>query len=343
MSSVKSAVSLGRGLYQPAAAATIHQDGESESTVLSLIWFSPEVDKISASAHSTASTVSLSDDPSEDGSEFESLAWNTSAVEKTVKLWDLSAHERADLIRMGHRLQDIDHCKNNPADVIRFIRARPGNLDAAENMFRAMIDWRIENKVDTILQDYTPPQELLSLWPGAVLQGVDKDGDPIHLAREGMIDGPAWLKRFGHDELLRFCIWLREKQPQSTFFQNYESTHGHPFKRFTIIEDVSGIRVQNFTNKATRTLFGQIVRLDQDYYPENAKKIIIIGVPSAFMVVWKTVKHFFDEGTVNKMVFSSSQTALKVLSDYVDLEVLPACLAPGVGRGRGIDGLPSNF
>ena len=60
-------------------------------------------------------------------------------------------------------------------------------------------------------------------------------------------------------------------------------------------------------------------------------------------MVWNTVKHFFDEGTVDKMTFSSSKTALKVLSAYVDLEVLPDCLAPGIGKGRGIEGLPSNF
>ena len=338
MSTVKSAISLGRGLYQPAA---IGQDDESEQTVL--IWFPPKVDKISASEHSSASTASLTDDSSDDEFEFGSLAWNSSGVDKTVQLWDLSPHERADLIRMGHRLQDIDHSKNNPADVIRFIRARQGNLDAAESMFRAMINWRIENKVDTILQDYVPSPELLSLWPGAVLQGVDKDGDPIHLAREGKVDGPAWLKRFGHDELLRFCIWLREKPQETAFFQNYESTFGHPVKRFTIIEDVGGIRVQNFTNKASRTLLGQIARLDQDYYPENAKKIIIIGVPSAFIAVWKSIKYLFDQGTVDKMIFSTSQTALKVLSAYVDLEVLPECIAPGIGRGKAIDGLPSNF
>ena len=339
-SAVRSVVSLGKGLFGPLAA----EDGDSAHSFI--VWFSPEIEKLTTSSHdsvASTATISISDDSSDDEFELSVGAWNASNVDKVVKTWELSAIERANLMRMGHRLHDIEHFKNNPADVIRFIRARPGNMDAAEAMFRTMIKWRIDNKVDTVVQDYTPSQELLDIWPGAVLQGVDKEGDPIHLARDGKLDGPALVERFGHDELIRFCIWLREKPQDTEFFQNYEKKFGRPMKRWTIIEDVGGIKVQNFTNKGSRNLFGHIMRLDQDYYPENAKRIIIIGVPSAFMMVWNTVKHFFDEGTVDKMTFSSSKTALKVLSAYVDLEVLPDCLAPGIGKGRGIEGLPSNF
>jgi len=362
---VKSAVSLGRGLFGPSYSAAgvvvvevdILKNEDQESAPRQQVpMFSSEIDKLSSwSGHSVASTVPCSSD---DGSDDEQLLvvededadgkWNSSNVDKISKLWELSTKQRSELEQMGRRLQDIDHFKNTPAEVIRFIRARPGDLDAAETMFRNMIDWRSQSGADTILQDYQPPQFLVDYFPSCTLESLDKDGDSsICVDRGGCMDYPGLVARFGHDELMRFLIWLREHPRELKWTKEFEAKNGRPWKQQTIIEDISCASLahlsQLWMDKEARNMLGEITQMDQDYYPENVKRIIVIGVPSAFMVVWKAVKHLFDDGLREKMVFASTKGAAKVLAKYVDLEVLPDCIVPGIGKGRAIEGMSNDL
>lgn len=346
-SAVKSAASLGRGLFRPSSSGfdvdIFNQDEESAQN--QVLMFFDEADKLSSSGHSLASTVPCSDDSSDDAPLLdEEGEWNSSNVDKIAKLWELSAQQRAELEQMGRRLQDIDHSKNNPGDVMRFIRARPGDLDAAETMFRNMIQWRVENNVDTILQDYEAPQDLLEYWPGCTMDGLDKDGDAICVDRGGRLDVPGLLARLGHDDFIRFQIWLRENPNELKWVKEFEARNGRPMKQMTIIEDLSGLKFrQLLMNREVRNMLGEISRMDQDNYPENAKRIIIIGVPNAFMVVWNAIKHLFDDGLCEKMIFSSSKGAERVLAKYIDLEVLPDCIVPGIGKGRAIEGMSNDI
>jgi hypothetical protein len=54
------------------------------------------------------------------------------------------------------------------------------------------------------------------------------------------------------------------------------------------------------------------------------------------------LKHFFDAGVVQKMVFCGSSDYQKVMSEYVDLSVLPNEIVPD-GQGKATEGMPSKF
>lgn len=275
-----------------------------------------------------------------DNIEHREEEWSSSNVDKIAELWKLSDQERTNLEQLGLRLRDIDHFKNNPGVAVRFLRgARPrGDLKAAETMFRKMIQWRMENNVDTILQDYQPPPDLLDYWPMCTMDRLDKDGDPICVDRGGRLDGAGLLKRYGHDEIVRLNVWLREAIDQTEFYKEYPSKMGHPVKQVTIVEDVGAIGIQYLTNYGVQHMLRDIMRMDEANYPENVKRIIVIGLPKAFMIVWNILKPLFGDTLCEKMVFTSSGSAAeKVLSQYMDLEVLPDCLVPGVGKGRAVE------
>jgi len=184
------------------------------------------------------------------------------------------------LEQLGRRLRDIDHFKNNPGVVVRFLRgARPsGDVKAAETMFWNMIQWRMDNKVDTILQDYQPSPEFLDYWPGCTVDGLDKDGDPVVVDRAGRIDGAGLLARCRHDDLIRFNIWLREAVDQTEFYkEDYPRKMGRPIKQVTVVEDVGAIGIQYLTNAAAvHHLVRENMRMDQDNYPENVKRVIVL-------------------------------------------------------------------
>lgn len=351
---VTSAVSLGRGCL---VLGSSNEEGEHKHEVHvfphgvvcgfgpeSLQQFAEPNKEISTSEHS-ASTAPPSDSEEDCCSDAElDGEWCPSSVDKTVWLWELSAKERAELEQLGRRLRDIEYHKNKPADVVRFLRARPGDVESAETMFRNMVAWRIANKVDSILETNQPPKELREYYPGAILQGLDKDGDPVFLCRDGATDGAGMLDRFGHDALIRHAIWMREMIGKGSWIQEYEANQGRPVKRMTIVNDISGLNLfQYVANRPLLSTYGHILRLDQDYYPESAKKLIILRVPSLFNAIWKIIGGFLDEGVVEKMVFAGNREYQKVLSKYLDLEILPDCVVPGIGKGRAIKGMPSNF
>lgn len=270
--------------------------------------------------------------------------WSDECVARTAALWELSDVEYSKLVDLGRRLQDLDYHKNIPAEVVRFMKARPSGADAAEAMFRQMVAWRIKNRVDSILQDYHPPRELLEYHPGAILQGLDKEGDPVFLSRTGVTDSAGMLHRFGKHEMIQHAIWLREMICTGVWIQKYEQEHRRPVKRIVIIEDVHGLPLlQSASNRPLLSMYGEVINLDQCNYPETAKHLIIIRAPALFRVIWNIVQHFFDPGVRQKMVFCGSNNYTQVLSKYLDPSILPDCVVPGRGKGKAVDGMPSNF
>jgi CRAL/TRIO domain len=316
-------------------------------------------------------------------------AWSDENVALVARLWELTEQETNDLQELGRRLlqtkrtrssvdSDDDDDDNSdswdfvaqhgktkdPLQVVRFLRARPGNVDAAESMFRNMMAWRRRNHVDSILQDYTPPDEIVQHFPGAILQGLDKDGDPIFLSRTGVTDGAGLVQKYGRDEMIRHAIWLRELVARGEWIQECEEQQQQqqndnavdgqpvtnkqqprlPIRRMTLIDDLDELSVfQIVKNRALLNVYNEVMQLDQNNYPETCKKLLIIRAPALFRMVWMIIQHFFDPGVKEKMVFSSASNYRQVLQEYItDLKVLPSCIVPE-GEGVARKGMPSNF
>lgn len=195
-------------------------------------------------------------------------AWSQVNVDKTVTLWDLSLEEMSKLVELGKRLQDLIYHKNKPSDVVRFLIQRKFDLDAAELMFRNMVKWRLENRVDSILHEYTPPAELIAHFPGAVMKGLDKDGDPVVVCRSGITDGGGLLKHYGKQEMIRHAIWEREHIWNGDWVREYEAETQKPLKQLTIIDDMAKLQLaKTIFNKRLLEAFGEVVQLGKCVLP----------------------------------------------------------------------------
>ena len=267
--------------------------------------------------------------------------WPSSTVDEVAEQWQLSERESKDFRLLVERLYDIKHPICTPEVIIRFLKAHPGHVDASERMFRKMITWRREQEVDTILNDYEPPQLLRDSIPGAILEGRDLDGDPIYLGRLGKTDAYGLIETFGGDELIKHGIWLREMIAHGTWLQTYEQESGRRFRQLTIIDELEGLTMRQL-HRCVLSCYGAIFRLDQDNYPEVAKRIIILRTPSLFRALWNLSKHFFDPSVRGKMIFCSPSQTERVLERFVDLKVLPPCIV-ACGQGRAAEGMPSGF
>ena len=102
--------------------------------------------------------------------------WGQENLQYIRKLWSLNDEEYNQLLLMKEKLKDIDHWKNNPYEVIRFLSGPQGFVQT-ESIFRTMVEWRVANAVDSVLDTYKPPQILLDYLPSAILAGRDRDGE----------------------------------------------------------------------------------------------------------------------------------------------------------------------
>ena len=46
--------------------------------------------------------------------------WSTDAIEECKDLWNLTAEETDKLVEFKERIEDVEHWKNDPFEVIRF-------------------------------------------------------------------------------------------------------------------------------------------------------------------------------------------------------------------------------
>ena len=276
-----------------------------------------------------------------------SEAWSNENVERTAIAWDLTQEEKLLLVALGQRLRDVNYYKNKPSEVVRFVQhwvRRNIDLDAAEAKFRNMVTWRLENDADSILLNYTPPTEMLEHLPGAVLKGLDKDGDPVFVSRLGATDGVGLLKRFGREALVKHAIWERENIWNGEWNQQYEEEQQRPVKHLLFIMDAQGLKlIRTILNRQLVDAFSELVRIDSANYPQGVKKCVIIRVPRIFEAVWKVIGSLLDPLNVQKTIFSSPNHYVKDLSELVDLEILPEEIVPGVGNGEARDGFPTSF
>lgn len=293
---------------------------------------------------STPTTMKGTPFPSGTVREYDPDAWIEERVQHTVNLWELTADERTKLEELGRRIQDIHHFKNRPADAIRFLKQHSYDVDAAENNFRAMIEWRREFNVDTILRDYVPPKSIADYWPTyTILKGVDHEGDPIAVARTGISDGPGLIKRHGTDALRLYCIWSREMAWHGPWIQQYEEEHQKPVKWINMVDDMHDLQIMaNISNRPLMQNFAAMVHMDKDNYPQPVKRLFCIRAPSLIQMAWKLVKHFFHPGVAKKLKFYGHHEYEKGLSKFMDLEILPEEIVPG-GKGEARDGFPPKF
>jgi len=159
-----------------------------------------------------------------------------------------------------------------------------------------------------------------------------------------MLDAAGLAQHFGHEAFIHYTIWIRELVTRGEWREGPELKRGKPFTRILIVEDLKKLALTKFIgNPRLVSLYGEMMRIDQEYYPEGAKKIIVIRTPALFRLAWNMVKGFFDPYVVDKLEFCGEKDVYNCLSKYLDVKVLPKQVLPGIGSGKVELGMPHNF
>jgi len=266
--------------------------------------------------------------------------WSDSNLNEVFDLWKLSEEDQQLLMNLKERTSDLSHHPwHDPHVLLRYMFG-PHGYQQAEPLFRNMIAWRLEQRVDHIFEEYTPHPVLVRYAsPLVFLKDYDYDNDPIYVERGGAMDGQGLLARFPLETLTRHAIWLRELHSNGPWVQEYEERTGRCIKDITVLYDLEGLSMRHST-PSVLAWFQSHMALTDAYYPGPIKRIIIIRAPVIFRIIWNVVKHFFPACSRDKMIFCGQSNYIKTLSQYMDVDgVLPPCLHAG-GRGQVATGMP---
>jgi hypothetical protein len=236
--------------------------------------------------------------------------------------------ERADCRKLRSRLSG----ETGPKDLVtmlRYLRARKGDVDAAASMYRISMKWREDTLLESGFRDGTIDdslhQRFSSYWPPIGLMGRDKEGDAIYWIRVGaaeigsLLEPPMeFLYRHEVFTLTRIVQALEELSQRQMTSQPL----GRPVLYMTVVVDCSDLTLKHVSPKAALK-YKQIVRLAEDYYPEMIKRVLVVRAPWFFNQGWSVVSRFFDEGTRNKFSVVKTAQTREALAKVMDEHWIP--------------------
>lgn len=280
----------------------------------------------------------LEEDPNFDYNKIIPGSWEEDNFNKTCELYSLTPTERDQLRSLKVRLSDISYWKNEPHQVLWYMKGPLGtSIDATERHFRKMVQWRQDNGIDHLLDTYKPQSLHLQNTVCSILNGEDREGDAIYVERSGAANPLPVLKQSSKEAIVQYAIWIRELHMRGIWRDDYERRVGRPFKGFTIIYDLRGMSTGHLSARVL-DVFKEVIKMTKENYSVPVKRLIIIA-PPLVRVGWSIVKHMFSASTRKKMIFAGPDDYLDVLDQYVDLDILPSCINP-TGHGSTALGMP---
>ncbi|CAB9507738.1 Transfer protein (Partial), partial [Seminavis robusta] len=140
---------------------------------------SPITDTLTPDTGDTEDGPETAETESEESCGTVSSRWAEPNIMQVSKMWNFNATAQELLRNLGESLADVDHWKNDPYEVVRYLHKWDMDPSDAEKHFRGMVEWRLQNDVDTFMERYREPPAVFHYFPLFMLEGFDKEGDPI--------------------------------------------------------------------------------------------------------------------------------------------------------------------
>jgi len=227
-----------------------------------------------------------------------------------------------------------------PQTLLRFLRGRDGDLDKAEAMFRASLNWRCSFQVDQKVRAWQ--QELTEgKSPKArVVLRYGFDGQPC-LDQYGV---PVWLMRLGAGDPAGLVRELGEEAVLIERLSKMEAMHAElrkaMFRNSTLIRgcvqviDVGDYREQGIPNWWSRMFDGfklgrDSFRIFEANYPETTRKIFFVRMGQVTHSIYKLALPIIPPRTKQKMRFFGAKAESwrqELQDELLAGEVLPPFL-----------------
>jgi len=203
--------------------------------------------------------------------------------------------------------------------LVRFLRARKYDVAAAIEQYEAMLAWRAENNVDGILAKPDPREKVFQCVCPHRHLGFDRHGHPVYYEMTGQIRVAEMLKHMEEPDIITRHVRYMEYVVQRMIKQSQEL--GRYVGQCVMIHDMAGMKYSIET--AGMRCFRRTTQIDQQYYPECLRKIIIVNAPWSFRGTWVVVRPWLDEKTRGKVEIYGANFRER-LQELIPPESLPA-------------------
>mmetsp|Transcript_84120 Transcript_84120/g.242867 ORF Transcript_84120/g.242867 Transcript_84120/m.242867 type:complete len:430 (+) Transcript_84120:85-1374(+) len=260
-----------------------------------------------------------------------------SLVNLDLPLPEIGESDRRALDELIERVRDMQSrmMRTDAATMLRFLRARKGNVAAAEAYFRKACDLRerlglVRMEIDWDLETYE--HCFAPWWTRGGLIGCGKKGQIIGFERFGRCHFPdivrdvPWeiLERLDAVHLVRTLAAMEELSMRRG--QNV-------FGDAILILDMEGVGWE-YCNLSVARLYGKLVENRDMLCPCTLSNIFCIRAPKAFSMAWNMFKNVLDPVTRDKVsIVSGDEASLRLLREFIDDDVIPGYLGGKAHNG----------
>eukprot|EP00930_Biecheleria_cincta_P088561 TRINITY_DN77808_c0_g1_i1.p1 TRINITY_DN77808_c0_g1~~TRINITY_DN77808_c0_g1_i1.p1 ORF type:complete len:331 (+),score=40.96 TRINITY_DN77808_c0_g1_i1:62-1054(+) len=260
-------------------------------------------------------------------------------------------------LRFRAEEEDTVHSLKSDRDLVRFLRARKGNVEEAAALWDETMQWRSEHAVSrwrscapgpkhskAAIDAYEqfgfeslnniekhpyvrlvaplPREREISYhrWVVNGHFGHDKEGHPLYWERTGIGAQlfPNLVKELTHDEIV--FDHIRQQELALAKCEEASIKYNKYVGKQTVIMDMDGMSY--WPRAGGFSVFKRILVIDSKYYPETLARHYIINAPWVFTKIWALIKPMLDPVTANK-VHIMGKDYLPTLLEAIDAHQIP--------------------
>ncbi|CAK9145127.1 unnamed protein product [Ilex paraguariensis] len=215
-------------------------------------------------------------------------------------------------------------------NLVRFLKAREGNVSKAHKMMVDSLNWRVQNEIDNILAKPIIPTDLYRAVRDSYLigmSGYSKEGLPIIAIGVGL----STYDKASVQYYVQSHIQMNEYRDR-VILPCATKKYGRYISTCVKILDMTGLKLSALNQIKLLTVLSTIDDLN---YPEKTDTYYIVNAPYIFSACWKVVKPLLQERTRKKVqvLAGCGRDELLNIMDYSSLPHF--CKREGSGSGSG--------
>lgn len=209
------------------------------------------------------------------------------------------------LMKFRRSVKDVVKPEHNDHYLLRWLRARQWDPEAAEKMLRESLKWREKWCIDTTLPSWQPPEVLEKHFPSGST-GFDKEGSPVIIVPFTGLDVWGLLHSVSKTDVIRNILKHLENYLVIAKKQSLE--HGPNASKVVVIFDLDGFTIRQYAWKPAAELVFTLLQVYEANYPEILKICYIVNAPRVFTLAFSVIKKFMHEYTISKIKIFGSDT-----------------------------------
>lgn len=213
---------------------------------------------------------------------------------------------------VDHPACSVEPLCRQPQTLLRFLRARDVNVAQAERMFRDMLDWRrdfrVEEKVrqwNEELENQSSPKAIVSRrYCSDAEMCLDKYGIPVRLMRLSVADAEGGTREFGRETVLVDSLSkleLTHRQIRMAMFSEGLLIRGQV--QIIDVGDYGEYGIPNWTSRmwAAFKHGPDMYKVFDLNYPETVRTVFIIRIGALTSAIWRLATPLVPRRTKRKL------------------------------------------